>query len=235
MRGVVTLSMAIVFSINGASVALSETLRQRHDRFRVEAAAMLARGDVADAARLATLAYSSLPNGAKITFTPDAANVVAAITYSSHPTPFRMTLTRAQFNAWLVEYDYWSDFLHSARWAGETTVKAGNPRSQTGPSRQAGASYRGTQTSIDDDLRPFATPALAARYPDRYRPLPDNYRSPPVQRLQTDMSTEEGIRAQAERIYPWLSQSAERERWIADKISEQLDRQRGNAYSIRVR
>jgi hypothetical protein len=50
-----------------------------------------------------------------------------------------------------------------------------------------------------------------------------------------DMSTEAGIRAQAYRIFPWGRQSQQRELWIADRMSEQLDRQAGNSYSVRVK
>jgi hypothetical protein len=50
-----------------------------------------------------------------------------------------------------------------------------------------------------------------------------------------DMSTEAGIRAQAYRIFPRGRQSQQRELWIADRMSEQLDRQAGNSYSVRVK
>ena len=52
----------------------------------------------------------------------------------------------------------------------------------------------------------------------------------------TDMSTEAGIRAQADRIFgPGTgSHSHEKEMWIANRLSEQLDRQRGNSLSIRL-
>lgn len=51
------------------------------------------------------------------------------------------------------------------------------------------------------------------------------------------MSTEAGIRAQADRIFGlWLTppQRERKEIWIADRLSEQLDRQRGNSLSVRV-
>ncbi len=57
---------------------------------------------------------------------------------------------------------------------------------------------------------------------------------PPTPRANTDMSTEAGIRAQADRIFPWVSQSEQRELWIADKLLEQLDRERGSHVSVRV-
>jgi len=58
-------------------------------------------------------------------------------------------------------------------------------------------------------------------------------RPAPVQ--ASDMSTEAGIRAQAAKVFPFVSQSRQREMWIADRLSEQLDRQHGNSYSIRVK
>jgi len=50
----------------------------------------------------------------------------------------------------------------------------------------------------------------------------------------TDMSTEAGIRAQADRIFGPGTQGPRKEMWIANRMSEQLDRQRGNSLSIRV-
>jgi hypothetical protein len=50
----------------------------------------------------------------------------------------------------------------------------------------------------------------------------------------SDMSTEAGIRAQADRIFPFVSQTPKREAWIANRMMEQLDRQRGNSLSIRI-
>jgi len=53
----------------------------------------------------------------------------------------------------------------------------------------------------------------------------------------TDMNTEAGIRAQADRIFgAWVSQSRQhqKEMWIANRMIEQLDRQRGNSLSFRV-
>jgi hypothetical protein len=50
----------------------------------------------------------------------------------------------------------------------------------------------------------------------------------------SDLGTEAGIRAQADRIFPFVSQTPQREMWIANHMSEQQDRQRGNSLSIRV-
>lgn len=50
-----------------------------------------------------------------------------------------------------------------------------------------------------------------------------------------DMSTEEGIRAIALRIFPYVSQTPQRERWIADRMSEQLDRVQPNSLNIHVK
>ncbi len=52
---------------------------------------------------------------------------------------------------------------------------------------------------------------------------------------QLTASMEAGIRVQALKIYPWMSQSQQRELWIADRMSEQLDRQAGNSYTVRVK
>ena len=51
-----------------------------------------------------------------------------------------------------------------------------------------------------------------------------------------DMSTEAGIRAQADRIFgPGIgAHSRPKEMWIANRMSEQLDRQRGGSLSLRV-
>jgi hypothetical protein len=51
---------------------------------------------------------------------------------------------------------------------------------------------------------------------------------------EDNMNTVRGIRAQANRSFPWASQSEERELWIASRMSEQLDREGGNSYSVRV-
>jgi len=72
-----------------------------------------------------------------------------------------------------------------------------------------------------------ATPVTSDTYPPpapKSKPTQPNY----------EMSTEAGIRAQADRIYPWASQSEQRELWIANRMSEQWDRQYGNSYSLRI-
>jgi hypothetical protein len=42
------------------------------------------------------------------------------------------------------------------------------------------------------------------------------------------------IRAQALRIFPWTIQSEQREQWIADRLSEQLDRQAARSYAVQI-
>jgi hypothetical protein len=42
------------------------------------------------------------------------------------------------------------------------------------------------------------------------------------------------IRAQALRIFPWTMQSEQRELWIADRLSEQLDRQSARSYAVQI-
>ena len=42
------------------------------------------------------------------------------------------------------------------------------------------------------------------------------------------------IRAQALRIFPWTMQSEQRELWIADRLSEQLDRQATRSYAVQI-
>jgi hypothetical protein len=42
------------------------------------------------------------------------------------------------------------------------------------------------------------------------------------------------IRAQALRIFPWTIQSEQREQWIADRLSEQLDRQAARPYAAQI-
>jgi hypothetical protein len=60
---------------------------------------------------------------------------------------------------------------------------------------------------------------------------------PPAREPENPMSTAAGIRAQADRIFGvWTTprQQQQKEMWIANRLSEQLDRQRGNSLSIRV-
>jgi hypothetical protein len=42
------------------------------------------------------------------------------------------------------------------------------------------------------------------------------------------------IRAQALRIFPWTMQSEQREQWIADRLSEELDRQATRSYAFQI-
>ena len=42
------------------------------------------------------------------------------------------------------------------------------------------------------------------------------------------------IRAQALRIFPWTMQAEQREQWIADRLSEQLDRQAARSYAVQI-
>jgi hypothetical protein len=103
----ITLLLAILITVGGTGIVLSETDRQKYDHFRAEAAAALSQGKIADAVTLATQAYSDMPNGSNITFTPAENGVAATIAYSGRP-PLKMMLTLSQFNAWLD--DYWSNY-----------------------------------------------------------------------------------------------------------------------------
>ena len=47
-------------------------------------------------------------------------------------------------------------------------------------------------------------------------------------------ATEARIRAQALRIFPWTMQAEQREQWIADRLSEQLDRQAARSYAVQI-
>jgi hypothetical protein len=42
------------------------------------------------------------------------------------------------------------------------------------------------------------------------------------------------IRAQALRIFPWTMQEEQREQWIADRLSKQLDRQAARSYAVQT-
>jgi len=57
----------------------------------------------------------------------------------------------------------------------------------------------------------------------------------PPPALHTDMSTEKGIRDQADRIFPFISQSERKEQWIAERLSDQLDRVQPNSLNIHVK
>jgi hypothetical protein len=55
--------------------------------------------------------------------------------------------------------------------------------------------------------------------------------------LENSLGTEAGIIAQADRIFGvWTTawQRQQKEMWIANRLSEALDRQRGNSYSIGI-
>jgi hypothetical protein len=43
------------------------------------------------------------------------------------------------------------------------------------------------------------------------------------------------LEAKAARMFPLVSQDQQKQQWMADRESEQLDRQQGNSYFIRVR
>ena len=49
-----------------------------------------------------------------------------------------------------------------------------------------------------------------------------------------EAAIEAKIRAQALKSYPWGRQSQQRELWIADRLSEALDRRAGHSYSVRI-
>jgi hypothetical protein len=52
----------------------------------------------------------------------------------------------------------------------------------------------------------------------------------------TDAATMEArIRAQALRIFPWTMQAEQREQWIADHLSEQLDKQAARSYAVQIK
>ena len=107
---IVTLILVVFFLETGAAV--SETARESYDRYRSKAAAALLQGNLANAASLATQAYSNFPDGTRIVFVPNDNGVAATIMYPTSKT-MRKQLTLAQFKIWLTElteYDYWSDF-----------------------------------------------------------------------------------------------------------------------------
>ena len=90
-----------------------------------------------------------------------------------------------------------------------------------------------------DSLSAQTAKAMAYQPTARATPVtsdtpPPAPKSKPTLQPNYEMSTEAGIRAQADRIYPWASQSEQRELWIANRMSEQLDRQYGNSYSLRI-
>lgn len=228
-----------------ASWKLVQNYRKKYDGYRAFAAAAMQNQDIAGAARAATQAYPNMLDGSRVTFEPAQDGVLANITPQGGQQR-RVPLSAQQFNEWLTgdsgQYDNMLarggakslEELAARRGAqpaapaqgGQAPQQGGNRPFNMGSQVQRPTAMNRPSTGIPEgdgtpadehDIRPFAAADVANRSPDKYRPLPQGYRSPAV---PADTPNE----AAARKIYPWASQEQQRAQAGANMNTADLDR-----------
>jgi hypothetical protein len=260
MGRIISMSVGVLLAIGPADVVFSETpqqngveaawkacqeCRQKFDTYRLAAATKLAKGDVVAAAKAAMGEFFNMFDGANIRFTWTGNGVDAEEMAPGSKVPFQRTeLTLAQFNRLLVgsEGQYDNVLEKSISVVVQEVAKSDGIHIEPQQPQPDGPKAAQFQKQAYDPINRAARPAGQLPSPAQDQVGQSSsvaLRSGSDRPLPTDpkynMSTEAGIRAQATRIYPWASQSEQRELWIADRMSEHLDREAGNSYSVRVK
>jgi hypothetical protein len=259
MRPIMILSLAVLATIGGTNVVSSETIQQnsieaavlqlyhrKYDLARRLAAAALAKGDVDAAAKAASCANSNVFDDVAARFTPSADGITVTLRRVEEGKPLQqLQLTLPQFNEWLNgnagQYDNVME-KGTLNILQQVAKGGGKPIEQQAPDQPLQPPIRSCEPkAIAQAPKPATQPAAvqssiiaqqAQSKTDLHGPR-QSWMPPPEP--EYNMNTERGIRAQAERIYPWASQSEQRELWVADRMSEQLDREAGKSYTIRVK
>jgi hypothetical protein len=217
--------------------------RQKYDTYRLAAATNLAQGNVAGAAKAAMDEFSYMFEGMNIRLTPTDNGVTVWVWGAgSDVTSQRTDLTLPQFNELIVglESQYDTVLEKSIPVVVQQVAKSSGKPIERRALGQPGQLVQARKpviqpAAVQSPAVARQTQSVIGRSLDMSK-VHDGPRNggPPPPEPAYNMNTELGIRAQALRIYPWASQSEQRELWIANRMSEQLDREAGNSYSVRV-
>jgi hypothetical protein len=210
-----------------------QAYRKKYDGYRAHAAAALQAGDIQNAARSASQAYANVPDGQSVVFGPGPNGVTATVNGKQ-----QINLSTEAFNQFLTgdagQYDH---VLENGGVKALQQLGQGGPQGpaqdpgqaqggapaqgpapqrvpQFGPTptlkRPAAATTSRLPPTDSEDLRPYASPTEAARQPGKYRPTPDNYRSP-------EPAPESKVEQQSRKLFPMASQEQQRQQWIAQQ------------------
>jgi hypothetical protein len=239
MGRIITLSMALLMTIGGTGAVLSQVpaqpqevggteaasgvgqhYRKTYDTYRGLAATALVKGDIPQAATLATKAYTGILDGTDVQFAPTRSGVVAAV--NGGPI---IQLTVPQFKAWLMDISGQYDHVREIG-----VQKALQSLSPVGYRVPFGATNE-PQAPKPPDSRPLAGPDVANRFPDRYRPASTGYQSPRGPDLRIDPRLLEMARL----IHP--GSVSDQMKWIARQeqknIANEINRTKDLIYPVR--
>lgn len=167
--------------------------RQKYDAFKSHAAAAIAAGDLTNAAKSATEAYTNLPDGYNIKFEP-AGN------------QFNVTMSEGDkvVKQAVVSPQQMTQFLRGPRSQFDNLVSKGGINVLSDIAASGPREPRTVQQNGHIGSAPGAVPVR-----------PQAGAAPEEER---NVDTAAGIEAQARRIFPTVGQGQQREKWIAERL-----------------
>lgn len=171
--------------------------RQKYDAFKAHAAAAITAGDLENAAKSATEAYTNLPDGYDIKFTAAKDKGLINATMSENGKLVKqITISPEKMTTFLRGPDSQFDALLS-----KGGINVINSLAAPSQAPQSARTFAGAGTA--------GSAALAARTPA------------PQAGAERTLDTTAGIEAQAKRIFPSVGESQQREKWIATQLATQ--------------
>lgn len=158
--------------------AVVQHYRRTYDAYKAHGAAALARGDLTNAANSLTQAYTNLPDGYSIKFTPDVNGVRA-------------------------------DMME-----GDKLI-----RSQNYSPQQLAQFIRSPQAAFDQVLSKGSINTFGSLS----APQQQQAQAAPAEPQAED--PEAALEARSRKIFPWVSQESQRQRWIAEQLETQQNRE----------